>query len=92
MLRIDTGCIVAFTPGVSYNIQRAGSLKSMFLAVKGYFWRRCREPAPCGFRVCLFHVWPTGSFAVRPPNGGQTANRVPFWEISAIFWVTAKIE
>lgn len=37
MLRIDTGCIVAFTPGVSYNIQQAGSLKSMFFGGEGLF-------------------------------------------------------
>ncbi|HOC59471.1 MAG: TIGR00266 family protein [Syntrophaceae bacterium] len=37
MLRVDTGCIVAFTPGISYNIQRAGSLKSMFFGGEGLF-------------------------------------------------------
>ena len=36
-LRIDTGCIVAFTPGVSYDIQRAGNLKSMFFGGEGLF-------------------------------------------------------
>jgi uncharacterized protein (AIM24 family) len=30
MLRLDTGCLMAFTPGVDYDIQRAGNLKSMF--------------------------------------------------------------
>lgn len=37
MLRIDTGCIVAFTPGINYNIQRAGGLKSMFFGGEGLF-------------------------------------------------------
>lgn len=36
-LRIDTGCIVGFTPGISYDIERAGSLKSMFLGGEGLF-------------------------------------------------------
>ena len=27
-LRVDTGCIVAFSPGIEYDIQRAGGLKS----------------------------------------------------------------
>ncbi len=36
-LRVDTGCIVAFTPGVSYDIQRAGNLKSMFFGGEGMF-------------------------------------------------------
>jgi uncharacterized protein (TIGR00266 family) len=36
-LRVDTGCLVAFTTGVSYNIERAGSLKSMFFGGEGLF-------------------------------------------------------
>jgi uncharacterized protein (TIGR00266 family) len=36
-LRIDTGCIVGFTKGIQYDIQRAGSLKSMFFAGEGLF-------------------------------------------------------
>ena len=36
-LRVDTGCLVAFTPGVDYDIQRAGNLKSMFFAGEGMF-------------------------------------------------------
>jgi len=37
MLRVDTGCIVAFTPGISYDIQRSGNLKSMLLGGEGLF-------------------------------------------------------
>ncbi len=36
-LRIDTGCIVAFTPGLDYSIERAGNLKSMFFGGEGFF-------------------------------------------------------
>lgn len=36
-LRVDTGCIVAFTGGVDYSIQRAGNLKSMFFGGEGLF-------------------------------------------------------
>lgn len=36
-LRVDTGCIVAFTSGVHYDIQRAGGLKSMFFGGEGMF-------------------------------------------------------
>ena len=34
---MDTGCIVAFTPGIEYDIQRAGGLKSMFFGGEGLF-------------------------------------------------------
>ena len=30
LLRVDSGCLVAFTRGISYDIERAGNLKSMF--------------------------------------------------------------
>lgn len=34
---IDPGCIVGFTKGISYDIQRAGSLKSMVFGGEGLF-------------------------------------------------------
>jgi uncharacterized protein (TIGR00266 family) len=36
-LLVDTGCLVAFTKGIEYDIQRAGNLKSMFFGGEGLF-------------------------------------------------------
>jgi uncharacterized protein (TIGR00266 family) len=36
-LRIDTGCIVAYTPGVDFNIEASGSLRSMVFGGEGIF-------------------------------------------------------
>lgn len=36
-LRVDTGCIVGFTPGIEYDIERAGNLKSMVFGGEGLF-------------------------------------------------------
>ena len=36
-LRVDTGCIVAFSRGIDYDIQRVGGLKSMFFGGEGLF-------------------------------------------------------
>lgn len=36
-LRVDTGCIVAFSQGIDYDIERAGNLKSMFFGGEGLF-------------------------------------------------------
>jgi uncharacterized protein (TIGR00266 family) len=36
-LRVDTGCLVAFTQGIDYRIERAGNLKSMFFGGEGLF-------------------------------------------------------
>jgi uncharacterized protein (TIGR00266 family) len=36
-LRVDTGCLVAFTPGIDYNIERASNLTSMVFGGEGIF-------------------------------------------------------
>ena len=36
-LRVDTGCLAAFTKGVEYDIERAGNLKSMVFGGEGLF-------------------------------------------------------
>lgn len=36
-LRVDTGCLVGFDPGIEYDIERAGNLKSMFFGGEGLF-------------------------------------------------------
>ena len=37
IIRVDTGCLAAFTSGISYDIERAGNLKSMFFGGEGLF-------------------------------------------------------
>ena len=36
-LKVDTGCIVGFSEGINFDIQRAGNLKSMFFGGEGLF-------------------------------------------------------
>jgi uncharacterized protein (TIGR00266 family) len=36
-LRVDTGCVVAFTPGINFDIERAGNLRSMLFGGEGLF-------------------------------------------------------
>ncbi len=36
-LRVDTGCLAAFTSGIQYDIERAGNLKSMVFGGEGLF-------------------------------------------------------
>lgn len=36
-LRVDTGCVVAFTQGIEFDIERAGGLKSMLFGGEGIF-------------------------------------------------------
>jgi uncharacterized protein (TIGR00266 family) len=43
-LRVDTGCIVAFQPSVSYDIQMVGGIKSAFFGGEGLFFATLRGP------------------------------------------------
>lgn len=36
-LRIDTGCVVAFEPGIEFSVEKAGGLKSMVFGGEGLF-------------------------------------------------------
>jgi len=70
-LRVDTGCLVAFTTGVEYSIERAGNLKSMF------FGGECAFLATLsGTGTVILHSLPFSRLADRilehaPSQGGS---------------------
>ena len=70
-LRVDTGCLVAFTAGIDYDIQRAGSLKSMFFGGEGLFLATLR-----GTGIVLLQSLPFSRMADRilqhAPRAGGT--------------------
>jgi uncharacterized protein (TIGR00266 family) len=43
-LKVDTGCLVGFTAGIDYNIERAGELKSMIFGGEGLFLATLEGP------------------------------------------------
>ena len=43
-VRVDTGCIVAFTPSVDYDIQAVGGIKSALFGGEGLFFATLRGP------------------------------------------------
>jgi uncharacterized protein (TIGR00266 family) len=44
VLRVDTGCIVAFQPSVEYDIQMVGGIKTAFFGGEGLFFATLRGP------------------------------------------------
>ena len=71
LLRADTGCLVAFTRGVDYDIAKAGNLKSMFFGGEGLFLATLR-----GTGVVLLQSLPFSRMADRilqhaPSAGGS---------------------
>ncbi len=44
VLRVDTGCVVAFQPTVNFDIQYVGSIKTAFFGGEGLFFATLRGP------------------------------------------------
>jgi uncharacterized protein (TIGR00266 family) len=44
LLRVDTGCIVAFAPSISYDIEVVSGVKSVLFGGEGLFWATLRGP------------------------------------------------
>ncbi len=70
-LRIDTGCIIAFTTGIDYNIERAGSLKSMFFGGEGLFLATLRGTGMVLLQSLPFSRMADRILANAPSNGGK---------------------
>lgn len=70
-LRVDTGCIVAFTPGIDYSIERAGNLKSMFFGGEGLFLATLRGSGTVWLQSLPFSRLADRIIAHAPRAGGS---------------------
>jgi len=71
VLRVDTGCIVAFTSGIDYDIQRSGSLKSMFFSGEGLFLATLRGEGTVLLQSLPFSRMADRILAHAPSKGGK---------------------
>ena len=71
-LKVDTGCIVAFEPGIDYDIQRAGSLKSMFFGGEGLFLATLRGHGRVWLQSLPFSRLADRIIANAPSQGGRS--------------------
>lgn len=69
-LRIDTGCIVAFTSGVNYDIQMVKGLKSMFFGGEGLFLATLSGPGQVWLQSLPFSRLADRIYAAAPQTGG----------------------
>ena len=76
-LKVDTGCIAAFTSGIDYDIQRAGNLKSMIFGGEGLFLATLREWAPFFCRAFPFREWRIEFCSTRQEPEEAVRERVP---------------
>ena len=70
-LYVDTGCLVGFTPGIDYDIQRAGNLKSMFFGGEGLFLATLRGTGKVWLQSLPFSRLADRVIASAPSYGGR---------------------
>ena len=70
-LRIDTGCIAAFTSGLDYDIEASGGLKSMFFGGEGLFLATIRGHGTVWLQSLPFSRLAGRVLAAAPQGGGQ---------------------
>ncbi|MCK4917792.1 MAG: TIGR00266 family protein, partial [Candidatus Omnitrophica bacterium] len=71
-IRVDTGCIVGFTPGIDYSIERAGNLKSMFFGGEGLFLATLRGKGKIYLQSLPFSRMCDRILAHAPSSGGRS--------------------
>ncbi|NLG38637.1 MAG: TIGR00266 family protein [Fibrobacter sp.] len=71
-LRVDTGCIVGFSDGIQYDIQRSGSLKSMVFGGEGLFLATLRGVGTVYLQSLPFSRLADRIIAHAPSMGGSS--------------------
>jgi len=71
-LRVDTGCIVAFQPGVDYDVQYVGGIKSALFGGEGLFFATLRGPGRVWLQSLPFSRLADRIFAAAPRHGGKS--------------------
>ena len=70
LLRVDTGCIVAFQPSVQYDIQFVGGIKTALFGGEGLFFATLRGPGRVWLQSLPFSRLAGRIYAAAPQGGG----------------------
>ncbi|MFC4769980.1 TIGR00266 family protein [Effusibacillus consociatus] len=71
LLRIDTGCLVAFTQEIDYDIQFVGGVKTALFGGEGLFFATLRGPGKVWVQSLPFSRLASRVFAAAPQAGGS---------------------
>ncbi|MEY5097621.1 MAG: hypothetical protein RJA36_340 [Pseudomonadota bacterium] len=74
-LRVDTGCLVAYTPEVDFDIEYVGKIKTALFGGEGLFLARLRGPGRVWIQSLPFSRLASRVFAAAPRNAGQGGAR-----------------
>jgi uncharacterized protein (TIGR00266 family) len=71
LLRVDTGCIVAFQPSVQFDIQFVGKIKTAFFGGEGLFFATLQGPGRVWLQSLPFSRLADRIHAAAPKAGGS---------------------
>jgi uncharacterized protein (TIGR00266 family) len=71
MLRVDTGCLVALQPSVTFDIEMVGGLKSALFGGEGLFFATVRGPGRVWLQSLPFSRLASRIYAAAPQTGGR---------------------
>jgi uncharacterized protein (TIGR00266 family) len=71
VLRVDTGCIVAFQPSVDYDIQMVRGIKTALFGGEGLFFATLRGPGRIWLQSLPFSRLAGRIYAAAPQTGGR---------------------
>ena len=69
-LMVDTGCLVAYTPSVSFEIQYVGKIKTAMFGGEGLFLAKLTGPGTVWLQSLPFSRLASRVFAAAPQGGG----------------------
>jgi uncharacterized protein (TIGR00266 family) len=69
-LYVDTGCLVALTPGVSFEVQYVGKIKTALFGGEGLFFAKVGGPGTVWLQSLPFSRLASRVFAAAPQRGG----------------------
>jgi uncharacterized protein (TIGR00266 family) len=72
IIRVDTGCIVAFQPSVDYDIQYVGKIKSAIFGGEGLFFATLRGPGRVWLQSLPLSRLANRIIAAAPRAGGRS--------------------
>ncbi|MDO9316197.1 MAG: TIGR00266 family protein [Burkholderiaceae bacterium] len=70
-LLIDTGCVVAFTPDINFEIQYVGKVKTALFGGEGLFFAKVTGPGTVWLQSLPFSRLASRVFAAAPQRGGS---------------------
>ena len=68
---VDTGCVVAYTPGVNFEIQYVGKIKTALFGGEGLFLAKMTGPGEIWLQSLPFSRLASRIFAAAPQRGGS---------------------